>query len=313
MKEFEIIDLIKKEQKISKSNIENDILIGIGDDTALLSNNYGNLLITQDAMSEGVHFNLNYSTGENIANKLFNSNISDIASMGGIPKFALITAGLTKKFNKTHLKKFITTINKQSKKYGISIIGGDTVSSKSEASYFSMTLLGTPINKNITLKRYTGNIGDYVCTTGFTGISAYGLELLTNGSRDYKNQAILNHINGINRFDIISKLIKFNITAMTDISDGLVSNANMLAKKRFGISLSNIPKSPIIKSNNSEKLILSGGEDYELVFSISPTNYKKLIEKIPEIFKIGKIISENKIFVNNREINISNIGYEHSF
>lgn len=298
-KEFKIIDSI-----IKKIPADKEVLIPVGDDAAFLSQKFGNLVITQDVMAEGTHFSLEYSTGENIATKLFNSNASDLAAMGAIARFAMLSAGINNKFD-SHLSSFIKTITDLCLKNGITILGGDTV--KSQHCFFSLVLMGLPINSKNVLKRKLALPDDIICLSGPTGVSALGLDLIKKGEKN--SAAVQLHLGGINRCDLANILPNSTVECATDISDGLFFNACDLPKPGCGINLdsSKVPISHLFGNYPKDYIfdkIFFGGEDYELLFTVAPKNIAELRSNFKnhgkDFFAIGKIIAEEKFLIDSK-------------
>jgi thiamine-monophosphate kinase len=317
MKEF---SLIAKYFKPLTHNFSG--ALGLLDDTAQITcNQEKELVITLDTICEGVHF-LENSTPEIIANRLLIPNLSDLASAGAVPKYYLMTGNITEKQNEIWYKKFCNQLQKIQKEYNFCLIGGDTVKTSGQKIFLSATFIGET-EKNKTLKRNGAKIGDDVYVSEKIGGAWLGLNILQK-KLDFKNltnKFIKNYNQPEARIEL-GLAIKNIANSCTDISDGLIKdlenicNASNIASE---IYLDNIPLA-LPKKYILEQI--SGGDDYELIF----TSNKKNAEKIKQISKklktkitkIGRIIKANdkqkKVTIlgkNLEEINYIKSGYEH--
>lgn len=300
MKEKEIIEFIRKGIK----NKREDIVAGIGDDTAVVEYNKDEfLLLTIDSLVENVHFRIPEFTYYQIGKKAMAVNLSDIASMGGKPLYALISTGIPDS-NKKIISELVRGFKYMSKKYNFDIIGGNIT--KSKFLFIDICLVGKVEKKYLKL-RSGAKPGDLIYTTG------------TLGASQIKKQ-----FNITPRIKEARYLVKkFPVSSMIDISDGLSSDLITLAKESkvgFKIFLEKIPVSNEAKkiSKSEEEVIthtLNDGEDYELLFTIP----KKYRDRIPskinstKITLIGEIRKEKKYtgIYRNKKIKITSSGYDH--
>ncbi len=288
--EFGLIELIKKKIR----NKSKKIVKGIGDDSAVIDfekNNY--LLFTTDALVENVHFSTKYFSPKQIGMKSIEQNASDIAAMGGLPKYALFSIFAPKNIEVDFIDKLYDGIISKCDKYNLDILGGNI--SNSTEIIVNMSLIGLVGKKYLAL-RSGAKIGDLIFCTGTVGKSAAGLELL---KKNLKGKSIKHHLEPRCRLDLARKLVKIGINSMIDISDGLASEISHICKESkvgaiihsdpIPISKATIEDSKKIKKNPID-LALYGGEDYELVFTASRDklhNLKKL-----DIRPIGEIVDE---------------------
>lgn len=273
--EFGLIDSIKKMTTVDRS-----VILGIGDDTAILRDFKGKeLLLTTDMLIEDRHFRRSDATGYQIGWKAMAVNISDIAAMGGTPAHAVISIGLSKNLSVSFVKDIYKGLQAAAKKFKINVVGGDTNSS--EKIVISIALLGF-CARNSALKRSGAKPGDVIFVTGFLG-----------GSYASKKHLIFTPRIAESRF--LTK--NFNIHSMMDISDGLASDIHRIAKASgVGAVLSSeaIPVSPLAKSVDQA---LSEGEDFELLFTLSPKEAARLTlseqaKKFTPFHPVGKIVSK---------------------
>src|SRR3989338_10646732 len=171
--------LIKNARDIFKSLNEN-IVVGIGDDCAAIKLRKCFLLIaTTDALVEGIHFNLDYTKPYQLGIKSININLSDIAAMGGIPLYALLSIAIPPNISVNFMDDFFKGVKDGAKRFNVSIIGGNVSSSKNEFS-INITVLGEVEEKYMPLRK-GAKAGDKIFVTGYLGDSAAGLKILKKG------------------------------------------------------------------------------------------------------------------------------------
>jgi len=285
------------------------VVRGIGDDAAVLEydkNNY--ILFTTDALADNVHFSLKYFKPWQIGMKAIEQNASDIAAMGGIPKYAVVSLALPGNIDTEFVDKLYGGMNKKCRKYGISIVGGNITHSKDIA--INAAMLGTVEKKYLAL-RSGAKVGDLIFCSGDVGKSNAGLELLKH---DLKGKSIRKHLEPQARLDLARKLVKIGINSMIDVSDGVASEIRHICKKSKVGAVIYADKIPISKNTikDSKKLkknaldfALYGGEDFELVFT---ANKNKLIQlKNLDVSVIGKIVNRKngiKLVKDNKKLNL---------
>ena len=325
-----------------KENVQGQL---IGDDAAL----YENILICKDVISENVHF-LPSTPIELVISKLFTSNISDIAAMGGISSSCLI--GLSLEKNRFEGFKIINSIKSEKERYNVEIIGGDTTSAKN-SNFLSLTAIGK--RNEFVIYRNGAKAGDSIYISRYTGLCRKSLELELNNINTVEiisDDLLLNY--GLNKeyktykSNEKIKLDKYfhykvkaeteigeilgrrsEVTSCTDISDGLLLDLNSILNSSNVsaiLNLSEIEIPNIIGRDNTEKFeyFFNSGEEYALIFTVDKENEESIIEEIRSktgrnIIKIGKIIenlnNNSKIFNEfNEEINNDSFSlkcYEH--
>lgn len=274
-----------------------DIGLGIGDDCAILDlGNAQQLLATCDSQVEGIHFTLYTSTPEQIGRRCLAINLSDIAAMGGIPRYALVSLILPPQLPIAVLDGIYAGLRLEAEQYATAIVGGNIASTgKSDQLSINITLLGT-IEYGQAIRRDGARVGDILCVTGSLGDSAAGLYTLLHPSPSYPHQAqeFLRTIHRmpqprIHEGRVLSQLGPQVVTAMLDISDGLSGDLGHLCERSHvgaRIELAHLPLSPeihIIAASTSRdpfQWALHGGEDYELLFTVSPGNERTVIEAV---------------------------------
>ena len=267
--EFGLIDYVKRHVKISGA-----VKVGIGDDAAVLDYLPGKKqLLTTDMLVEGRHFTRKIKPGA-IGYKALAVSISDIASMGGEPQYALISLGVPSRVTVNWIQKFFGGLNALAREYHIQIIGGDTV--KSEKIVVNVTLTGVVKTKEVVLRRGAKE-GDQLFVTGPLGNS------LKSGW----------HCSFVPRVRASRYLVqKFKPTSMIDISDGLSADLGHILKAgKVGARLfaEKIPA----RAGATLAQALNDGEDFELLFTLSTLNAKKLHKDVNDefsFFHIGEIV-----------------------
>lgn len=303
--EFEVIDRITKDFTIKNSST----IQGIGDDSAVLEFGNQQVLVSSDILVEGVHFNLSYVPLKHLGYKSVVSNLSDIYSMNAQCTQITVNIAVSNRFTLESIEELYFGINAACKKYGVDLVGGDTTSS-SKGLIISITAIGLQKEKLI-VKRSGAKLNDLVVVTGDIGSAYLGLQVLEREREVFKvnpkNQPdltkykylIQRQLKPEARKDIVDYFTKIKLipTSMIDISDGLSSELIHISKKSnvgFDIYEDKIPVSDemVLCSDefrlNSTTVALSGGEDYELLFTINQKDYKKLQDN-PDFSIIGYV------------------------
>jgi thiamine-monophosphate kinase len=308
--EFGLIDLLSQ-----KVNLQHESTIkGIGDDAAVID--AGNMLIvwTTDLLTEGVHFDLSYAPLKHLGYKSVTVNVSDIAAMNAIPKQILVSLGLSNRFSVEAVEQLYEGIRLACKNYKIDLAGGDTTASAS-GLIISITAMGQ-VHRDKVVYRSGAGINDIVCVTGDLGAAYLGLQVLEREKQVFlQNPEMTPSLEGYDyiagrllkpeaRTDIIHELAEINIvpTSMIDISDGLASEIMHICKNSgVGISIFE-DKLPVDKQTydtagefkiDPTTCVLNGGEDYELLFTISQKDFEK-VKNHPDIHFIGYVQEREK-------------------
>ncbi len=335
--EFELIEIFSKKSCLKNSH---KIIVPPGDDAFVGKIGDTMTVVTTDTLTENTdfkiswykkffyakHFNLNY---KQLGIKLARINLSDLFSMGAVePLWAVGTFILNSSVSKKNVLDIFYSIKNELKKYNCHIVGGDI--SKSKELSFSLTLIGLLKKYKKPIQRNTFNIGDYICVTGTLGDSFAGLKILQNPKymkysklKDIK-YLVNRHLYPTINYKNISPIMSY-ITSLTDISDGLYKNLELMTTSRkdvvIKIDLNKIPVSNQLKNFciknhlNYHQIAISGGEDYEFLFTISPY-YINRIKNKKNVSVIGQITantnkSTNQIKIENLCSNISFKSYDH--
>jgi thiamine-monophosphate kinase len=311
LKEFEIIEKIFKRTSSS-------IFLGIGDDAALFQKNKKEFwVISQDTLNIDTHF-LSNTDPENLGWKSLAVNVSDILSMGGNPRYALLSMSVPSA-NQVWIKKFSNGFFKCAKNYGVELIGGDTT--KGSLS-ISICILGEALQKNVLL-RSNAKLNDDIWVTGELGLAALGLKYIKK-KFDAPKVLIKNAIKALEKpqpIDVDMKKLAKLFNSAIDLSDGLVPDLNhVLNKSALGadIFLESLPMPKWIRENKAYSLVLKGGDDYQLLLTAPKSSYKKIIEfSIVNQIKmshIGAMTKTKKIAIiksDGRLLNYKEKGYDH--
>ncbi len=285
----------------------------VGDDAAVIDNSNTMTLVSTDLLVEGIHFDLSYTPLKHLGYKAAIVNFSDIAAMNGTPRQLVVGLAVSNRFSVEALDELYEGIKLACNKYSVDLVGGDTTSSTS-GLFISMTILGNAATEEITY-RNGAKEGDLLCVSGSLGAAYMGLLLLEREKEVYKaNPQMQPELEGNDyvlqrqlkpeaRVDIIRLLNENKIkpTSMIDISDGLASEILHICKQsETGCNLYE-DKIPIDAETallcEEFEIIptvaaLSGGEDYELLFTVALDNYEKL-KDLKEITVIGHITDKN--------------------
>ncbi|CAN2041085.1 Thiamine-monophosphate kinase [Candidatus Magnetomoraceae bacterium gMMP-15] len=295
--------LIKELSSIIPSTSQ-DILVGIGDDAAVLKLNHKSneyMIVTTDTLVENDHFNTLWSTPEQIGIKSIECNVSDIAAMGGTPNFMFISLVLTPDTTVEWTKGLYKGMAESCKKHGVITAGGDTT--HGTVKTISITLMGS-VSKNKLCLRSHAKPGDLIAVTGNLGASTAALKLLKQ-NLPVSPYLLKKHLTPCCRLDASQKLAPI-VNAMIDISDGLASEVNhicMQSNVSACINAEDIPLHNDVKDAGKtlnilpENFALNGGEDFELLFTISPENLDKLKNKKLIYYIVGKITSGSNSFL----------------
>ncbi|MCX6004727.1 MAG: thiamine-phosphate kinase [Chloroflexi bacterium] len=317
-----IIEIINK-RSCKTSSAWSNLFIGAGDDAAAWSTGRSMQLATTDMMVEGVHFNLKYTGWYDLGWKSIASNISDIAAMGGVPLYALVSLALPGDIEVKNITSLYEGMLEIANKYEVVISGGNVSSSKQVI--ISVTLLGRTTGNKL-LTRTSSRRGDYVAITGYPGLSAAGYEILRKKPAvrpNAKKIMIDAHLRPVPRVHEAKILLKNGVRSAIDTSDGLIADLTRIceaSRVSAAIYESNIPLHPFLDEyfkETSLEFALTGGEDYELLFTADKVTIDGIKKRVNcPVTIIGEITSGTpgvvKIFDEQGEsVNFENKGWDH--
>ena len=301
--ESELIAALSAVFKLSDANVRENVLIGIGDDGAVIAPSSRKSVLAADMAIEGVHFNRKWSTLREIGAKITAANLADIYAMGGDPKYLLVSAGLTADFGIAEITELAQGIAEEAALVGAYVVGGDI--SRAEQLVISISVFGEVENP---ITRSEAKVGDSVVISGLPGKSAAGLNQLQSGVTD--SPFISAHKKPIVNYQLAKKFR--NVNSMCDVSDGLLSELNHIASASgVGIELdskliADIPGFKELEAGAQSdvwELVLSGGEDHVFVATTST--------EIPEgAFVIGRVDSGTGVKVSGIS-NLPATGFRH--
>ncbi len=326
--EFGLIDLLAKMvYRAQNKQIapRQQLIIGIGDDAAAWHGDASIQLATVDSFIQDVHFSLGITPWNELGWKALAINLSDIAAMGGVPRYALVSLALPDHTEVDDVTALYQGMIELAQQFGVAIVGGDTSSAPLVA--INITILGSARSqdKHI-LTRSGAQAGEKVAVTGYLGAATAGWEMLTKQLQfDPEATACLKgaFLHPYPRIAEGQLLIAQGVKTAIDISDGLISDLNHICKASqvsARIEVDRVPIQPAVKANFGDRaleLALSGGEDYELLF----TGSTEVIDKIRAtalcpITVIGEVVADKagKITLVDSKGNPFNLrkgGWEH--
>ena len=287
---------------------QKEVLTGIGDDSAVVELREKTCLVAStDTLVEGVHFHLGIQTPRQLGKKAVCVAVSDIGAMGAVPKYLLCSLGCRSAESMELIENLSEGVEEGCREFGVCLIGGNL--SESQTVFINMTALGDASENDIVLRSGACE-GDDIYVTGTLGDSALGLKVLSGGfGIDGCEGFVSRHIEPTPRLEVGRMVAKRGIaSSMIDISDGLFCDLEKLTSEHglgAEVSLGSLPLSPGFLSLCGElsedgyRLALSGGEDYELLFTSSVRN-RVSIEEVSRlcgiaISKIGSVTAGRKI------------------
>lgn len=301
--EFGLIEHLTKNFEIQNASS----IVGVGDDAAVMDHFGKQTVITNDLLIEGVHFDLMYTPLKHLGYKTVVVNLSDVYAMNAVPTQILLGLGFSNRFSVEALEEFYEGVHAACDYYGVDLVGGDTTSSQ-KGFIISCTAVGE-VEPGKYVRRSGARKGDLLCVSGDLGAAYLGLTLLEREKKIFlENPAIQPDLEGEKyivgrilkpevRRDIVGffKDNKLVPTAMIDVSDGLSSEILHLCKQSNAgcvlyedrIPVADETRQAAFKFNLDPTLCaLSGGEDYELLFTVRQEDYERIKEN-EEISVIG--------------------------
>ena len=304
--EFGVIDLLNAMIVEQRSAVNNasahgfPLLVDTGDDTAAWKTPVATELFTTDTVVEGIHFTRSTTPWADLGWKSLASNISDVAAMGGLPLYALITLGLPPETEVDHIRELYRGMLEISNTYGVALVGGDMV--RSPVVFITVGLTGYhPANPML---RTSGKAGDQIGVTGPLGGSGGGLKLmleqeqvhqaLPNEAADYLKLCHRRPYPAVDEGRILSQA---GVTTAMDVSDGLADDLSKLCRAS-GLSArlynDQIPVHPLVKESFPDRyldLALYGGEDYLLLFTAHAELMERVIPQLNQGCVVGELVS----------------------
>jgi thiamine-monophosphate kinase len=308
--EFGLIDSIRKNAPSLKHTI-----FGIGDDAAVIPQEGSDIctIVSTDTLTENIHFDLHYVPLKHLGFKSVAVNVSDIAAMNAIPKQITLSLALSSRFTIEAVNAFYEGVYAACEAYNVDLVGGDTTTSRA-GLVIGVTAIGTQ-HKDKVVYRKGAQENDLICVTGDLGGAYVGLQVLEREKQEFLanpkmtpkladfEYVVMRQLKPEARVDIIHELAKLEVvpSSMIDISDGLASEVLHLSKESQQGMLLYEEKLPMDKETyqvattdfnlQPTTSMLNGGEDYELLFTVSQKDFPK-IENHPDISVIGFVRGE---------------------
>ena len=296
-------------------------IVGVGDDAAVIRNGKSDTLVSTDSLVEGVHFDLLYTPLKHLGYKSVIVAISDIYAMNGKPQQITVSIAASNRISVEALEELYEGMLLACKLYEVDLVGGDTCASTA-GLVITITALGS-IAEGKAVGRDGAKENDLICLTGDVGGAFMGLQMLEREKAVYnENPNIQPNLEGFDyilerqlkpeaRKDVIEYLAKEKITptSMIDVSDGVSSELlHICERSKCGCSIyeDKLPIDPVtVKASDEFGIVpsmcaLNGGEDYELLFTVSQEHYDKLKE-LPWLSIIGHITDSGALLVTNDE------------
>lgn len=304
--EFRLID------RISRKAASKDILRGIGDDAAVIRIGGKFIAITTDTMVENDHFSLKYFKPEQVGMKAIEINASDIYAMGGKPMYALVSLVLRKDTSVEFVDKLYDGMRKSCRKHGIEIVGGNMTHGREIV--IDIDMIGGVERENIKL-RSAAKPGDFIFVSGDLGKSRAGLQMFSNKINGH-GVVKKAHLEPKANFKKVRPFLRY-INAMIDVSDGLASEVTRICEQsKVGaiIFRDNVPvddctrQAAHVLGEDAVNYALFGGEDFELVYTVSEKNLNKV-----KGFLVGQITKKKgvRIYCRGKEKLLNKSGYDH--
>ena len=306
-----------------------DVLLGIGDDAAAVAWGGDTLLLTTDTLLEGVHFRRSTATLREIGAKAMAVNVSDIAAMGGEPRYALLALALPPSLAVADVDELYAGFLETAQRHGVALVGGDTCAAPGGV-VLSVTLVGRVAGEP--LRRSGARPGDAILVTGTLGAAAAGLAVLERGQNRLP-PAVAETVVRPHRVPTPrvaeSRLIRASgwATAMIDLSDGLATDlGHIAAESRVGARV-DVDALPVSEGTRAAAQALgadplrwavSGGEDYELLFTAAPDHAAELGQVVTArtgtpVHRIGEVrpVDEGVRFVRGGRPYVVEPGFDH--
>ncbi len=299
------------------------VLLGIGDDTAVVKTPAGGrLLCTVDSIVDGVHFLGDLNRWDSAGRRALGAAVSDIAAMGGVPLYVMLSLFLPGGFPARRVDRFMDGFMSRAREYGIRLIGGNIAAT--HGSFAADTVIIGKAYRGRFVRRSGAREGDAICIAGTTGEAMAGLDLIR--LKDTRSYPVL-----IRRYLEPSPMLNEGTrivdtvapTSMIDVSDGLLQDlSHILEESGRGarIDLDRVPVTEGVKyaarllGKSPYAYVLTGGDDYVLLFTVPAERYRRRISGT-EIYRIGEIVKRSGIafyeYGRKVSLNLDTTGYVH--
>ena len=298
------------------------LALGIGDDAALVAAPRGRaMILTTDMSIEGVHFTSNLHPPRSVGHRALARSLSDIAAMGGTPRYALLSLAVSRQSERAWLEDFFRGFFALARRFGVALIGGDTAVVRGPTTVDA--IVTGEVRRRLALRRSGARPGDSIYVSGRLGMAALGLRLLLSGKparNPVERAALQAHLFPQPQCALGRHLSERRLaTAMMDVSDGLSLDLRRLCDpSRVGAKLfaGRIPVPRISNVEDAMQLGLKGGEDYQLLFTVPAAKEAKIgtrFGKVP-LHRIGEIQASRRFSLvapDGTTVPLEADGYDH--
>lgn len=303
--EFALIEKVTAQLKKVR---QEQTVVANGDDAAVFLPGQGKAqVVALDTMVEGVHFTRQTMQPHQIGHKVLASNLSDLAAMGAQPTFFLVSLAVSPEWSEEELEEIYGGMGRLAEAFRVELLGGDTVSAPRHL-VISVTAIGE-VDPTVKLLRRSAQAGHKVFVTGWLGLAAAGLDLLLKGSLDGKKSVYAPLLEAhqepwphVKEGLLIAQGAQHEAVALNDVSDGLASEANEIARAS-GVDLvlekEKLPVHPLLyryaveRGKDPYRWVLAGGEDFVLVGTASSEVLSRISELFAReglsLFEIGRV------------------------
>lgn len=307
MTEDELVAAIRKVLSGGAPGVE----VPVGDDAAVADAGRHQLVLTADMLLEGTHFDLGTTSAHDLGHKALSVNVSDIAAMGGSPRYALVSIAVPGEVEAPWVIELFGGLREAADEYAMAIVGGDT--NRADRHVISVAAVGA-VAKGRAVTRSGARLGDLLVVTGILGAAAGGLRLTKESPQavrgalgsEWARELLQAHLRPVARVGEGETLAQAGATAMIDVSDGLALDLSRLcAQSEVGarVDLEELPVAPALRELSGElvldplDLALHGGDDYELLATLPreavDATREKLIDRFgTQLSVIGEITEE---------------------
>jgi len=326
--EFGLIDLLAKmvhRTQDKPTGARQQLIIGIGDDAAVWHGDTSTQLATTDLLIQGVHFPSDITSWKDLGWRAMAANLSDIAAMGGVPKYALISLALPANTEVENVTDFYQGMIELAQQFDVAIIGGDT--SNASLVIINITILGSAKGQDKpVLTRSAAKADEKIAVTGYLGAAAAGVRMLKQHLGFDPEATACFEKAFLHPYPRIAEgqlLVDHGIKAAIDISDGLILDLKHICEaSQVGarIEVDRVPIQSEVTANFGDsalELALAGGEDYELLFTASEESINRISKAILcPVTVIGNTVADNigQVILVDREgkpVNLPQTGWEH--
>ncbi len=291
---------------------------GIGDDGAVVALPGGSYVFAQDALIEGIHFDLSIEKPFDLGKKAVYVNASDILAMGADPLYFLVSLGIPQTVQSRTIEELYRGMRRAAKEFGALLLGGDTTASRTDL-FIDVSMTGR-LRVPVYLGRDKARKGDLIGVTGMLGESAYGLNLLKARPGRRPNRFTRRYTNPRPPLETWKALLEEGIPrAMMDVSDGLMIDLERMmeeSRKAAIIHMEKLPIPAVLFKEGKESLAFAGGEDYQLLFTFDrkrQASVEALKARGFPVSVIGEVQAGKGVLLleGGKERRVSMKGYEH--